>query len=126
MNSIIEDLECIIPEGYSIKLNYVDETEEGVSIIEDSISCNDNLLNNKSGIMQSEVQFYLQSKRGNTYNKSISSMLDIKEGVCGLLYKEVGNKYILDVKCGQILNLGAVGDLDAVSLNVIITYKIIK
>ena len=126
MYSIIEDLECIIPEGYSIKLNYVDETEEGVSIIEDSISCNDNLLNNKSGIMQSEVQFYLQSKRGNTYNKSISSMLDIKEGVCNLLYKEVGNKYILDVKCGQILNLGAVGDLDAVSLNVIITYKIIK
>ena len=126
MNSIIEDLESIVSNDYTVRLNYVDEKSEGISIIEDSVIPTDNELVRVGSILKSEVQFYIVSKSGKLYNKALSDMLDVYDNLYSKLYKEVGNKYILNLEDGQILNLGCDKGFDNVSMNVVITYKIIK
>ena len=127
MISIIEDLSSIIPKTYKIRLNYVDEKDEGLSIIEHNVIYDDSAeLERLNKIIKSEVQFYITNKSGKLYNKSLCDMLDIYDTLCGRVYSELGDKYILDIQGGQIANLGRLEGFDAVSMDVVITYKIIK
>lgn len=124
--SIIEGLEGLVVGGYTVRLNYIDDGKEGISIIEDSVDTKDNELIREGTTLKSEVQFYIVCKEGKLYNKALLDMLTIQDNLYSGINKIVGSKYIMDVECQSILNLGVSNGFNNVSMNVLITYKMIN